>query len=62
MKLVPITEEDNSRGECRIFLTKILTWNFRGLGNKDKRRVIKELLRKVNLDLVVLQETKIGKN
>ena len=37
---------------------KIITWNIRGSGASDKRRIIKRLLCRVNLDLVVLQEVK----
>lgn len=37
---------------------KIISWNIRGLGGKQKRRLIKELLGIESPDLVVLQETK----
>ncbi|XP_062073105.1 uncharacterized protein LOC133777487 isoform X1 [Humulus lupulus] len=37
---------------------KILSWNVRGSGNKEKRRAIKESICKVNPDLIVLQEVK----
>ena len=37
---------------------KILTWNIRGSGSSDKRRIVKRLLCRVNPDLVVLQEVK----
>ena len=37
---------------------KILSWNVRGLGGTDKRKVIKELLCKEKPDIVILQETK----
>ena len=37
---------------------KIITWNIRGSGSSEKRRIIKRLLCRVNPDLVVLQEVK----
>ena len=37
---------------------KILSWNVRGTGHPDKRRGIKSLVCKVNLDILVLQESK----
>ena len=37
---------------------KIISWNIKGSGFADKRRSIKRLLCRVNLDLVVLQEVK----
>ena len=37
---------------------KILTWNIRGSGSSCKRRAIKKVICKNNLDLVVLQEVK----
>ncbi|XP_062093313.1 uncharacterized protein LOC133799309 [Humulus lupulus] len=39
---------------------KILSWNVRGSGNKEKRRAIKETICKVNPDIIVLQEVKKG--
>ena len=38
---------------------KILSWNVRGANNRDKRKVIKALIRSQRADLVCLQETKI---
>ncbi|XP_062083441.1 uncharacterized protein LOC133789680 [Humulus lupulus] len=37
---------------------RMLTWNVRGCGNKGKRKAIKELICKVNPDIIVLQEVK----
>ena len=37
---------------------KILAWNTRGLGDKSKRMVIKRSLKRLNPDLVLIQETK----
>ena len=38
---------------------KIISWNIRGANDKDKRKVIKALIRSQRADLVCLQETKI---
>ncbi|XP_057444002.1 uncharacterized protein LOC130736174 [Lotus japonicus] len=38
------------------------SWNVRGLGNAEKRREVKEVLKKVKLELILLQETKLGEN
>ena len=37
---------------------KILSWNVRGVGRREKRRVIKEMLCREKPDIVILQETK----
>ena len=37
---------------------KIISWNVRGLGSSNKRRVIKDFLRLENPDVVMIQETK----
>ncbi|XP_028126564.1 uncharacterized protein LOC114323215 [Camellia sinensis] len=37
---------------------KILSWNARGLGRKEKRGKVKKLLKERNIDIVLLQETK----
>ena len=37
---------------------KIISWNVRGLGSSNKRRVIKDFLRSENPDVVMIQETK----
>ena len=37
----------------------ILSWNFRGVNDPDKRKVIKNFLRTHKVDLVCLQETKV---
>jgi exonuclease III len=39
--------------------TKILTWNVRGLHDRDKRLRIKNLLKEWHVDVVCLQETKM---
>ena len=38
---------------------KIISWNIRGVNDRDKRKVIKALIRSQKADLVCLQETKI---
>ena len=38
---------------------KIISWNIRGANDRDKRKVIKALIRSQKADLVCLQETKI---
>ena len=38
---------------------KILSWNVRGVNDKNKRKVIKALIKLQRVDLVCLQETKI---
>ena len=40
------------------FSMKIISWNARGLGSSNKRRVVKDFLRSENLDVVMIQETK----
>ncbi|KAL4309661.1 hypothetical protein GQ457_01G027200 [Hibiscus cannabinus] len=35
-----------------------LTWNVRGLGNKDTVRALKNLIQKYQLDIIFLSETK----
>ena len=37
---------------------KIISWNVRGLGSSNKRRVIKDFLRLEKSDVVMIQETK----
>ncbi|RVW23394.1 hypothetical protein CK203_098186 [Vitis vinifera] len=37
---------------------KIISWNVRGLGSSNKRRVIKDFLRLEKPDVVMIQETK----
>ena len=37
---------------------KIISWNTRGLGSRNKRRVAKDFLRSENPDVVIIQETK----
>lgn len=40
------------------FPMKIMSWNVRGLGRKDKRGKILKLVRDKKLDMLLLQETK----
>lgn len=37
---------------------KIISWNFKGLDSRDKHRVMKEMLKRENLDIIIIQETK----
>ena len=37
---------------------KIINWNVRGLGSRNKRRMVKDFLRSANPDVVMIQETK----
>ncbi|RVW43796.1 hypothetical protein CK203_074061 [Vitis vinifera] len=37
---------------------KIISWNVRGLGSRNKRRMVKDFLRSENPDVVMIQETK----
>lgn len=39
---------------------KWLTWNVRGLGKAEKRRAVKDLLKKAQPEVVLLQETKLN--
>lgn len=48
------------RGSER-FEMKIMSWNIRGLNNRSKRRVVKEIINKTSRDILLLQETKITK-
>ena len=41
-----------------LMLIRILSWNVRGINDKDKRKVVKAFLRLQKADLVCLQETK----
>ena len=38
---------------------KILSWNVRGVNDRNKTKLIKALIRSQNVDLVCLQETKM---
>ena len=40
------------------FSMKIISWNTRGLGSRNKRRVVKDFLRLENPNVVMIQETK----
>ena len=40
------------------FSMKIISWNVRGLGSRNKRRVVKDFLRLENPNVVMIQETK----
>ena len=37
---------------------KIINWNTKGLGSRQKRRMVKDFLRLENPDVVMIQETK----
>ena len=37
---------------------KIISWNVRGLGSRNKRRMVKDFLRSENPNVVMIQETK----
>ena len=37
---------------------KIISWNIRGLGSRNKRRMVKDFLRSENPDVVMIQKTK----
>ena len=39
---------------------KILSWNVRGVNDRNKRSLIKALIRSQKVDLVCLQETKMS--
>lgn len=38
---------------------KILSWNVRGLNNRDRRRLLKEMVRKSKAEVVLVQESKL---
>ena len=38
---------------------KILSWNVRGVNDRDKRKIIKLVIKSQRVDVVYLQETKI---
>ena len=38
---------------------KILSWNVRGANDRDKRKIIKLVIKSQRVDVVYLQETKI---
>ena len=38
---------------------RILSWNVRGANDRDKRRIIKSVIKSQRVDVVCLQETKI---
>ena len=40
------------------FPMKIISWNVRGLGSRNKRRMVKDFLKTENPDVVMIQETK----
>ncbi|RVX15908.1 Transposon TX1 uncharacterized 149 kDa protein [Vitis vinifera] len=42
----------------RFYALWILSWNTRGLGSRNKRRVVKDFLRSENSNVVMIQETK----
>ena len=38
---------------------RILSWNVRGTNDREKRKLIKDVIKSQKVDLVCLQETKI---
>ena len=38
---------------------RILSWNVRGANDRDKRRIIKSVIKSQRVDVVCVQETKI---
>ena len=38
---------------------RILSWNIKGVNDRDKRKLIKNVIKTQKVDLVCLQETKI---
>lgn len=40
-------------------MMKILCWNNRGAGDRDKRIIVKETCRQWRVDILTLQETKL---
>ncbi|RVX02466.1 hypothetical protein CK203_031122 [Vitis vinifera] len=42
----------------RFYALWTLSWNVRGLGSRNKRRMVKDFLRSENPDVVMIQETK----
>ena len=42
----------------KLGLIKIFSWNLRGLGSREKRTTIRDVLIKNDLDIVILQKTK----
>lgn len=40
--------------------TFILSWNVKGLGCKEKRATIKEVVRKCKVEVIILKKTKLG--
>ena len=41
-----------------MFLMKILSWNVRGLGRAEKRRMVKKVVSEIGVEILLLQETK----
>ncbi|KAB2635279.1 hypothetical protein D8674_025813 [Pyrus ussuriensis x Pyrus communis] len=37
---------------------KIISWNVRGLGSRQKRLILKQQFRRLKPDIIILQETK----
>jgi len=42
-------------------MVRLLSWNVRGLNDREKRVLLKNVLREWNCDLICLQETKLEK-
>lgn len=39
---------------------KICSWNVRGLGDRDKRAAVKDVIRSSKADIVLIQESKLS--
>jgi len=42
-----------------VFLMEIISWNVRGLGSREKRKEVNNLVREKNPSILCLQETKL---
>ena len=63
-KLECLVNFRGARGNCGDYFRlqmnlRILSWNVRGANNKEKRKIIKALIKPQRVDLVCLQKTKI---
>ena len=41
---------------------KVISWNYRGLGSKTKEESMRALIKTENLDIMLVQETKLEEN
>ena len=44
---------------CWYLMFKLLSWNVRGINNRDKRLLLKNVLRDWRCNLICIQETKL---